>query len=328
MTRPAVVVGCAWHDRGSELAFVTRSIAGAASRAGPVIVLVPDEHTHVEADGAFDLQGLGPTRAPAWPVGLPPDAAVIVDELTPELAAMAARNGAHSLLYLSATGGEASQPGWQRLELVGGTDPVGAHVPVNRLAEQSRHHGFGFTNYLLVLSDRSGEHAAPPPAAAWLTAAVPEADVVVVEDAVASVWRGRALRGQVSVDTRTDLWRLLAHALVCIDLGPGPHIARECIEALLFGTPIVVPEGRGPAPVHARATGGATFRDAAELLRAVDTFQNMSHRATVATASREYAERQYGSPTALVDRVERLLGSGGSGGSGGPGRSGISREDP
>jgi hypothetical protein len=176
------------------------------------------------------------------------------------------------------------------------------------LAEQSRHHGFGFTDYLLVLSDRTGEHAAPPPPAAWLTAAAPEAEVVVIEDAVASVWKGRALRGRVSVDTRTDLWRLLAHALVCVDLGPGPHIARECIEALRFGTPIVVPEGPGPAPIHARATGGATFRDASELLHAVDTFQNQSHRATVATASREYAETQYGNPAALVGRVERLLG--------------------
>ena len=55
--------------------------------------------------------------------------------------------------------------------LVGGDDPIGVHVPVNRLAEQHRHHGFGFTDYLLVLSDRTGEQAEPPPAAAWLSAA-------------------------------------------------------------------------------------------------------------------------------------------------------------
>ncbi len=304
----AVVVGRAWHDRGNELAFVTRSIAGAATRAGTVVVLVPGEPDQREADGAFDLQRMGPPGAPAWPANLPPDAVVIVDELTPELAVWAARSGAASLLYISSTGGEASQPGWRRLQLVGGTNPLGAHVPVNRLAEENRHHGFGFTNYLLVLSDRTGEHTAPPSPAAWLSAAAPQADVVVVEDAVASVWKGRALRGRVSVDTRTDLWRLLAHALVCIDLGPGPHIARECIEALRFGTPIVVPDGPGPAPVHARATGGATFRDVSELLRAVDSFEDRSHRATVATASREYAEAHYGDPAALVGRVERLLG--------------------
>ena len=161
------------------------------------------------------------------------------------------------------------QPTWRPLPLVGGPDPVGVHVPVNRLAEQYRHHGFGFTDYPLVLSDRTGaEREEPPPAAAWISAAFIEADVVVVEDAVAWAWKGRALRGKVSVDTRMDLWRLLAHANVCIDLAPGPYIARECIEALRFGTPIIVPDRPGPGAVHARASGGATFRDASELLEA------------------------------------------------------------
>ena len=97
----AAVVGCAWHDRGSELAFVTRSIAGAATRAGTVVVLVPGEQGQLEADGAFDLQSMGSPGAPAWPVSLRSDAVVIVDELTPELAVSAARSGAASLLYIS-----------------------------------------------------------------------------------------------------------------------------------------------------------------------------------------------------------------------------------
>ncbi len=65
-----------------------------------------------------------------------------------------------------------------------------------------------------------------------------------------------------------DLWRLLAHANVCVDLAPGAHIARECVEAMRFGTPIIVPDRPGPGAVHARASGGATFRDASELLDA------------------------------------------------------------
>ena len=61
------------------------------------------------------------------------------------------------------------------------------------------------------------------------------------------------------MDTRMDLWRLVAHANVCIDLRPGSYIARECVEALRFGTPIIVPECAGPAVVHAREGGGATL---------------------------------------------------------------------
>ncbi len=59
---PLVVVASHWHERRSELAFVTRSIAGAASRSGAVALLVPGD-VDSEADGAFDLEGLGPPGA-------------------------------------------------------------------------------------------------------------------------------------------------------------------------------------------------------------------------------------------------------------------------
>lgn len=303
---PVLVIGARWLDRRSELAFVTRSIAGAASRSRAVAVLVPGERSP-EADGAFELRAMGKPGALRWPSGLSTDATVIVDELTPEIAALLAANGSTSVWFLSAADGT-PQPGWRRLPVVGGDNALGVHVPVNRLAEQHRHHGFGFTDYLLVLSDRTGLHAEPPPAAAWLSAAFADADVVVVENAMASAWKGRALRGTVSVDTRMDLWRLLAHARVCVDLAPGPHIARDCVEAMRFGRPIIVPDGRGPGPLHSRATGGATFRDASELLHATATFGNEAHRAAVAASSREYADGRYGDPVALVKRLDELLG--------------------
>jgi hypothetical protein len=307
VSRPvAVVVGCRWVDRPSELAFVARSIAGAASRGGPVAVLVPGVPGWHQADGAFDLEGLGLPGALRWPDSLPADTTVIVDELSPDVATLLARVEPAAVLFLSAADAT-PRPAWRHLQLVGGDGPMGVHVPVNRLAERHRHHGFGFTDYLLVLSDRTGGHREPPPAAAWLSAAFNDADVVVVEDAVASAWKGRALRGRVSVDTRMDLWRLLAHANLCIDLAPGPYIARECIEALRFGTPIAVPAHSGAGAAHARASGGATFRDEPELLEAAAAFQNEAHRAEVAALARRYAETQYGDPAALARRFTELL---------------------
>jgi hypothetical protein len=303
----AIVVGCRWLDRRSELAFVARSIAGAASRCGPVAVLVPGKPGRPEADGAFDLQGRGPLGALRWPETMQADTTVIVDDLTPEVATLLDRVKPATALFLSPTD-DPPAGAWEELPLVGSDDPFDVHVPVNRLAERHRHHGFGFTDYLLVLGDRTGDHAEPPPAAAWLSAAFTDADVVVVEDAVASAWRGRALRGKVSVDTRMDLWRLLAHANTCIDLAPGAHIARECIEAMRFGTPIIVPDGPGPAALHARATGGATFRDESELLEAAATYRTEGHRAEAAASARQYADTRYGDPAALVRRLEQLLG--------------------
>jgi hypothetical protein len=308
LSRPAaVIVGCHWLENRSELAFVTRSIAGAASRCGPVVVLVPGDPGR-RADGAFDLEGVGTRGALEWPAGISNETTVIVDDLTAEVTALLADVDPQAVQFVSGTGGAATNPAWQRLPLVGGHDPVEVHVPVNRLAEHHRHHGFGFTDYLLVLSDRTDSHEEPPAAAAWLSAAFPKADVVVLEDAVASAWKGRALRGKVTVDTRMDLWRLFAHANACIDLAPGPHIARECVESLRFGTPVIVPDRPGPGAAHAQSSGGATFRDASELLDAAASFQNEAHRAQASAAARLYADTHFGDPAALVRRLRDLIG--------------------
>ena len=76
-----------------------------------------------------------------------------------------------------------------------------------------------------------------------------------------------------------------------------------------FGTPIIVPDGGGPGPLHARATGGATFRDASELLHATATFRERG----APGGGRErplarYADGHYGDPEALVERLGELLG--------------------
>ena len=302
-----VIVGRHWRDRRSELSFATRSIAGAASRCGPVSVLVPGAVGRHEADGAFDLDGVGEGGELRWPLTVSPGGTVVVDDLTPEVAALLSRVGPRAVFSLS---GLAPDADGQRLHLVdvgdGGTVAAGVHVPVNPLAVLHRHHGFGFTGYLLVLSGGSEPGNDPPPAVAWLSAAFHDADVLVVENAVASAWKGRALRGMVSVDTRIDLWRLIAHASVCIDLHPGPYIARECVEALRFGTPIIVPEHPGPAVVHAQSGGGSTFGDPDELLAAATRMRSEGERSAASAAGRRYADARFGDPMALVERMRIL----------------------
>jgi hypothetical protein len=306
-----VIVAGHWHDRPSELSFVTRAIAGAASRRGPVWVLVPGTAGGREPDGAFDLEGMGEGGGLRWPDAISSDCTVVVDDLTPAVAELLTRIGPRAVFSISG-GADLHAPTWRPLHLLDGDDghplsAVSVYVPVNPLAERHRHHGFGFTGYQLVLSDSSGAEGEPPPAVAWLSAAFHEADVLVVQDAVASAWKGRALRGRVTVDTRMDLWRLVAHANVCIDLHPGPYIARECVEALRFGTPIIVPAHSGPAAVHARASGGSTFADPCELLEASAKFQSVDAASAASDAGRHYADGRYGDPGGFVKRVCSLL---------------------
>jgi hypothetical protein len=304
-----VVVGTQWRMRSSELAYVTRCVAAAASRWASVSVLAPGPGPG-GADGAFDLQGMGEDGASEWLAGLLDDCIVIVDELTPHIAALFGGGaGTRARFYIS-PGIQVPDALWQRLPLVADLAArpfVHTFIPVNPLAEEHRHNGFGFTNYLLVLSGRLGAHDEPPPAAAWLTAAFHDANVVVVEQAVASAWRGRSLRGKVPVDSRMDLWRLLAHANTCIDLAPGACVARECVEAMRFGTPIVVPQGSGPAVVHATSGGGAVFGDPEALLQAVAATQSDAIRAERSLLARSYADDNHGDPSMFTESLHGVL---------------------
>jgi glycosyltransferase involved in cell wall biosynthesis len=302
--RPTVVISARWHQRTSEAAFVVRSLAGAASRHGPVSVLVTGEAGG--PDGAFDLGSLG--RPPRWPAECPPDGAVIVDELTPDIASLLRDASVRPppVWFLAAAGG-APDPGWHPLP-VAGDGSVGVYVPVNPMAERHRHHGFGFTGYLLVLSGRAAAEDEPPPEVAWLSAAFTDEHVVLVEQAAASAWRARALRGRVSVDTRMDLWRLLAHAAVCVDLGPGGLVARECIEALRLGTPVVAPAGGAPVAALAAAGAAVTYGDAGELVDAVGALRDAPTRQAASERGRRHADAQHGDPARSVERLGQLLG--------------------
>ncbi len=304
-----VVVGTRWRTQRSELSMVTRSLAAAASRWAPVSVLVPGMGAH-EADGAFDLHPLGEDGTPTWAGRISRNATVIVDELAHDVATLLSAVEPRAVFCVSSVPGERNDS-WRDLPVV--KDPenakpyVNTYVPINPLAALHRHNGFGFTNYLLVLSDGTGGDTFPPPAAAWLTAAFHSEDVIVVEHAVASAWRGRALRGRVSVDSRMDLWRLIAHAKACIDLAPGRIVARECVEALRFGTPIVVPRGSGPAVAHATFGGGATFGDAQELLDAVAAIRTGDNRSAFSQLGRNYADANHGDPLKFVRSLRAML---------------------
>jgi hypothetical protein len=319
--RTTLFLSRAWKASESELSFVTRSVAGAASRTSEVVVVVPTPSGPTEPDGAFDLFGTGvgpggswpsPGEA-AWPAALPPATTIVVDELDPAtLSLLDAQAPGSMVRTISPSVGD--QGSICSLRFTGppedGANVIGLHVPINPLAATHRHNGLGFTGYLLVLSDRVGAPDAFPPTAmaAWLTARFPHVEVVVIEDATAAVWRGRVLRGVVSVFTRTDLWRLLAHARVTIDLAPGHIVARECIESLRFGTPVVVPHDSA-ARAHATAGGGMTFANPAELLACVAHLFDDGVRATMSLQGQHYADTRYGDQQAFVDSVASALGA-------------------
>jgi len=186
---------------------------------------------------------------------------------------------------------------------------VGLHVPVHPLAAGPRHIGLGFTDYVLVLSGRGpgeADQGTPAPEVAWIASRFPRHHVVVVEDACASVWRARSLRGHISVDSRIDLWRLIAHASMMVDLRPGTLIARECIESLRYGVPIVVPRDGAAARLAAEG-GGLWYEDEAELLGGIEALEDPSLREALSEQGRAVADEWYGSGHRFIERLARSL---------------------
>jgi hypothetical protein len=295
---------------------VIRSLAGAASRFGQVFIYVPGPTPRTRPDGGFDVQEIGQDgerRWPnpsdvSWPTDKPDECHLILDVMDEHAQALLASFAGQSVHSLCPT----SSPGssYPMLELVPDTksDFVGTLVPVNPLALGHRHNGFGFTDYVLVLSDRAEipPPVPPTPLVGWLTAAFPSAHVVVVEGATASAWKGRALRGTVGIDSRMDLWRLIAHARVMVDLAPGAFIGRECIEAMRLGTPIVVPEASRSA-AHARFGGGMTFSDVSDLLASIDRLNDPVARSAFAMQAKAYSDSHYGDSARTIDDLARVL---------------------
>jgi glycosyltransferase involved in cell wall biosynthesis len=108
--------------------------------------------------------------------------------------------------------------------------------------------------------------------------------------------------------SRPNLWRLLRHAEVCLDLRPQGTLGRETIESLLLGTPVVVPEGTVAAEHAERSNGGLWYRDYRELFDAARAIvDDPSLRARLGRQGREWAGEVHGDQGRFSEQVARLV---------------------
>lgn len=107
--------------------------------------------------------------------------------------------------------------------------------------------------------------------------------------------------------SRPNLWKLLSHAEVCLDLRPQGIVARETIESLLLGTPVVVPEGTVAAEHAERSNGGLWYRDYGELFDAAKAIlDDALLRARLSECGRAWAESVHGDQRRFSEQVARL----------------------
>lgn len=312
---PVAVVSPAWGRPGDEMAYVVRQVAAALTRLTTVEVFVPGGTP--APDGAFDprpVEGGSAETAPRDPSGGSGNsdfAAVLVDDGAeaassiaelrfpgvPLIAVGAARDGAGEgnagdVPVLSAGVGPSA----------GGVYQVGSLVAVHPAVSKWQRVRSG-VEYLVVLDRGDGEgQASSTRLVRRLSRRFPTRRIVVVANAVGALWRYGIPVVKGPVSSRTDLWRLMAHASMTIDLAPGPVISRECVESLRFGVPIVGPAG-SPAQQLVAHGGGRSFESDEDLVSQVASLMDPAIREELGRSGRTLADEWYGNPSAFVTRV-------------------------
>jgi len=135
----------------------------------------------------------------------------------------------------------------------------------------------------------------------------PRTPVGIVASDTFSVWhQGRVSEGW-AVSKRSDLLRLVAWAGVVVDLRPGRYLARRTIDAITYGTPVVVPD-HGPAREYAADGCGMWFGDPAELLWAIEAIEDPDVGASFRRRSLEVAHERFLSTRDFIGAVHAAIG--------------------
>ena len=167
---------------------------------------------------------------------------------------------------------------------------------------------FGFTGYQLVLSGRTGNRRRSAAAVAWLTSAFHDTDVVVVENAVASAWKGRALRGKVAVDTRMDLWRLWRTPTSASIWRRGSTSPESASRRCDSGRPSWSRD-LGGGRCACNGQGRSDFCRPGGAARGCGTAADPSARSVASRRGWHYADANYGTPAEFTTSLRAVLSS-------------------
>jgi hypothetical protein len=188
---------------------------------------------------------------------------------------------------------------------------IGAPLFANPSALTEPDASVGETEYVLALSDvDAGADHWEYELGQLLRMKFPDHPVAVSHTDALYTWHQGRLDKGPAVRRSSDRARLMAWARVTVDFRPGRLFAKRCIESLLYGTPIVVPDDSRAREHAERGRGGLWFADPAELTWCVEAILDPPTRASFSTQARDYAEPTFGSTDRFIERVLEACGLG------------------
>ncbi len=143
---------------------------------------------------------------------------------------------------------------------------------------------------------------------AWLSATLAGAPLVAVSGTQVLRWPHGERESIRAVTSRSDLWRIMAHAGVVVPVGPELAVARCVLESLLLGTPVLAPPDSLGAALAFESRGGLPVPADWRLARACRWLLEHPQAAGAAGAlGRQWAAQRFGDAAAFVRRVRDAL---------------------
>ena len=186
---------------------------------------------------------------------------------------------------------------------------IGAPMAANPSALNEPNTWVGPTDYILVVTGTGWlEEGEETDLSRLIRLRFPDNPVGIAHTDSFCAWHQGRLNQGWAIERSSDMARLMAWARVTVDLRPGRLFARRCVESLLFGTPIVVPDDSRAREHAERGRGGLWFSNPAELIWSVEALLEPATRETFSVQGRHYAEEEYGSTDRFIERVVDACG--------------------
>jgi len=107
--------------------------------------------------------------------------------------------------------------------------------------------------------------------------------------------------------SRVNLWRLMAHAELTIDLRPPRPLGREAIESMLLGTPVIAHQDSIAYEHIKAANGGLWYENYEELIRVIRAALDEDLHSQLKKSALEYANYHHGDSEKFIKAVNALL---------------------
>ncbi len=107
--------------------------------------------------------------------------------------------------------------------------------------------------------------------------------------------------------SRVNLWRLMAHAQLTIDLRPPRPLGREAVESMLLGTPVIAHQDSIAYEHVKAANGGLWYENYEELVRVIRAALDENLHNQLKQSALDYANYYHGDSEKFIKAVSALL---------------------